>query len=418
MTDCCSTPGLLPVDEALARLLAAAQPVTETENVALLATAGRVLAADVASTVDVPPADNSAMDGFAFRLADLQAASGTLPLSQRIPAGVAPAPLAAGTAARIFTGAEIPPGADTVAMQEDCVYDEKSLTLNACAIDKLKAGSHIRPRGQDMAAGQTVLTRGTRLGPAQAGVLAGAGVASVPVYRRLRVAIFSTGDELLEPGTPAQPGRIYNSNRYALHGWLTQADCSVVDLGVVADTRDATIRALRDAAARADVVITTGGASVGEEDHLRAALLDIGEVDLWKIAIKPGKPLLHGRVTADGLDTPVIGLPGNPVSVAVTFLVMALPFLRALQGCADTVPRALRVPAAFAVKRAGNRTEFLRVRLAPDESGPQLERFANQSSGVLTSMAWADGLARIPADTTVAVGDPVDYLPLAVLFNA
>lgn len=417
MTDCCSTPGLLSVDQALGRLLRAAVPVTETEQVGLLDTAGRVLAADIASIVDVPPADNSAMDGFAFRLADLQAAGGTLPLSQRIPAGVAPASLAAGTAARIFTGAEIPPGADTVAMQEDCVYDEKSLTLNACALDGLKAGSHIRPRGQDMAAGQTVLARGTLLGPAQAGVLAGAGVASVPVFRRLRVAIFSTGDELLEPGTPAQPGRIYNSNRYALHGWLAQAGCAVVDLGVVPDTRSATIEALRDAAARADLVITTGGASVGEEDHLRAALLDIGEVDLWKIAIKPGKPLLLGRVTAGGCCTPVIGLPGNPVSVAVTFLVMALPFLRAAQGCGRVAPIALRVPAAFTVKKAGNRTEFLRVRLVQGDAGPQLERFANQSSGVLTSMAWADGLARIPSGAVVAPGDLVDYLPLPVLFS-
>lgn len=415
MTDCCSTPGLLSVDAALARLLASAVPVTETETVGLLETAGRVLATDIASTVDVPPADNSAMDGFAFRLADLQAAGGTLPVSRRIPAGVAPQPLAAGTAARIFTGAEIPAGADTVVMQEDCVYDEALLRVNDGALPALKPGSNVRPRGQDMAAGQVVLTRGTRLGPAQAGVLAGAGVASVPVYRRLRVAIFSTGDELLEPGQPPQPGRIYNSNRYALHGWLSQADCTVVDLGVVPDTREATVNALREAATRADLVITTGGASVGEEDHLRASLLDIGEVDLWKIAIKPGKPLLHGRITLDGGSTPVIGLPGNPVSVAVTFLVMALPFLRAAQGNTAAAPVPLRVPAAFSVRKAGNRTEYLRVRLAQGETGPQLERFANQSSGVLTSMAWADGLARIPAGQSVQQGDPVDYFPMCSL---
>lgn len=413
MTDCCAKPGLLSVDDALVRLLQAAVPVTGREDVPLVAALGRVLARDILSTVDVPPADNSAMDGYALRLADLQASPmRTLPVSQRIAAGQVPRALQPGTAARIFTGAEIPSGADVVVMQEDCTSDGAHVTVSAEEVARLHAGVNVRPRGQDMGAGSVVLVAGTRIGPAQMGVAAAAGHASLPVHRRVTVAIFSTGDELLEPGTPAEPGRIYNSNRYALLGYLACLGCDVVDLGRVPDQREATCHALREAAARADLVITTGGASVGEEDHLGAALRDIGQVDLWKIAIKPGKPLLFGHITAaQERSVPVLGLPGNPVSVSVTFLVLALPFLRRLQGSSNPLPTAMQLPAGFCIRKAGGRDEYFRVRVTEG----RLERYSNQSSGVLTSVAWADGLALVPAGTTIEELQPVSYYPFSAL---
>ncbi len=416
MSDCALPSGLLSVDEALARLLRAVVPVVEVETVALAAAFGRVLAGDIAARVDVPPADNSAMDGFALRRADALAAPGyVLPIAQRIPAGQQPQPLAVGTAARIFTGAEMPPGADVVVMQEDCEYDAQQMALKPAAVAQVKVGDNIRPRGQDMTAGTVVVARGERLGAAKMGVVAAAGHGTVTVVRRVRVAIFSTGDELLEPGAAPVPGRIYNSNRYALLGYLAQLGCEVVDLGVVPDRRDATERALREAAERADLVITTGGASVGEEDHLRAALTAVGKVELWQIAIKPGKPLLFGQARSAHAEVPVLGLPGNPVSVAVTFMVFAVPFLRALQGATTRETPPICLPAAFRVKRAGSRTEYLRVRLEPSPAGVRLARFPNQSSGVLTAVAWADGLAVVPAGSTVEENDGLVYLPFSAL---
>jgi molybdopterin molybdotransferase len=416
MTSTGAKPGLLPVADAISRLLSNAHRVTATEAVALPAALGRVLAADVLATVDVPPADNSAMDGYAMCLADLLAApSRTLPVSQRIPAGVVPAALQAGTAARIFTGADVPAGADVVVMQEDCTAGEGTVTVSEEEVARLKPGTNVRPRGQDMRCGTTVLAAGERIGPAQLGVAAAAGVATLTVYRRLRVAIFSTGDELLEPGAAPEPGRIYNSNRYALLGYLASVGCDVVDLGRVADQFADTCAALQRAAAEADLVITTGGASVGEEDHLGAALRAVGRVDLWKIAIKPGKPLLFGFAqNGTAGEVPVIGLPGNPVSVAVTFLVLALPFIRRCQGMAQVRPEPLQLPAGFAVTRAGGREEYFRVRL----EGGLLQRYANQSSGVLTSMAWADGLAVLPAGGTVAPGELLAYYPFPQLLAA
>lgn len=408
--DSCARPGLMSVAEARARLLQAAVPLRDVEEIPLVQLRGRVLARDGVSGIDVPPADNSAMDGYALRFADLQA-DVPLPVTQRIPAGAVPRPLGAGTAARIFTGATIPDGADTVVMQEDVIAGDGTLQVRGDVLAGLRCGDNIRPRGQDIAAGSVVLSAGTVLGPAQIGVLAATGLAVVPVVRRLRVTFFSTGDELLEPGCAPAAGRIFNSNRYALRAWLENAGCEAIDGGVIADRRADTEAALRAAAACSDLVVTTGGASVGEEDHLRAALAAAGDVGLWKVAIKPGKPLLFGHV--DGAHrVPVLGLPGNPVSVAVTFLVLALPFLRAMQGATVTETPALRVPAGFAVRKAGKRTEYLRVRLATGPSGTRLERFGNQSSGVLTSMAWADGFAVIPAGVTVAEGELVEYRPL------
>jgi len=412
-TDSCDRPGLLTVDDARARLLAAAVPPSQTEIVPLASARGRVLAAAQRALVDVPPADNSAMDGYALRLADLRAGD-ALAVAQRIPAGSVPSALSPGTVARIFTGAEIPPGADVVVMQEDCREEDGQLVIGADTAVTLKPGINIRPRGQDLAAGSVVVAAGTLLGPPQLGVLAAAGIAEVPVWRQLRVAFFSTGDELLEPGEEPRPGCIYNSNRYALRAYLEAAGCVAIDLGVVADDRAATVAALRGAASRADLVITTGGASVGEEDHLRAALLGCGSVDLWKVAIKPGKPLLLGRVEGTR-PVPVLGLPGNPVSVAVTLLVLGMPLLRAMQGIRDWRPAAFRLPAAFAVRKTGNRQEYLRVRVVAGEHGPCLERHPNQSSGVLASMAWADGFAVVPPGVTVAEHDLLDYLPFSTL---
>ncbi len=416
MSDCALPSGLLSVDEARSRLLRAVVPVVEVEEVALAMGLGRVLACDVAARVDVPPTDNSAMDGFALRYADLLAAAGlALPVAQRIPAGHIAQPLAVDTAARIFTGAEIPPGANVVVMQEDCEYDTQQMVLKPAAVAQVKVGDNIRPRGQDMTAGAVVVARGERLGAAQMGVVAAAGHGTVTVVRRVRVAIFSTGDELLEPGAAPVPGRIYNSNRYALLGYLAQLGCEVVDLGVVPDRREATERALREAAGRADLVITTGGASVGEEDHLKVALTAVGRVELWQVAIKPGKPLLFGQVRSGRSEVPVLGLPGNPASVAVTFMVFAVPFLRALQGATSRDMPPLRLPAAFRVKKASSRTEYLRVRLESSPAGVRLMRFPNQSSGVLTAMAWADGLAVVPAGSTVEENDGLVYLPFSAL---
>lgn len=406
-------PGLLPVAAAIDRLVSAAVPVGGLEEVSLAQAGGRVLARDVASRVDVPPADNSAMDGYALCLADLLArADRTLPVSQRIPAGVVPSPLQPGSAARIFTGAEVPAGADTVVMQEDCEAADGSVRVSGEEVARLRVGANVRPRGQDMRAGSVVLEAGTRLGPAQLGVAAAAGHPRLTVVSRVKVAIFSTGDELLEPGDAPAPGRIYNSNRYALLGYLASAGCEVIDLGRVPDLLDATCDALLAAARDADLVITTGGASVGEEDHLGAALRRVGQVDLWKVNIKPGKPLLFGHVASEGgRRVPLLGLPGNPVSVAVTFLVLALPFLRRLQGSVRVLPEALSLPAGFTTRKPGMRDEYLRVRV----TGGRLQKHDNQSSGVLSSMAWADGLAVVPAGVAVSESQPLAYYPIPVL---
>ena len=412
---------LISLDDALATLLAQVQPLAGTETLATADARGRVLAVDLVSPVDVPPADNSAMDGNALHSADWADASLALPVTQRIPAGSVPMPLPAGEAARIFTGAQVPAGADTVVMQEytELVGDRLRIT------QPVTPGANVRLRGEDVRAGSVVLPVGTRLDAVALGLAATAGAAQLTVTRRPRVALFSTGDELVMPGEPLPPGAIYNSNRFTLRALLQGLGCEVIDLGIVPDKLDATRAALREAASRADVILTSGGVSVGEEDHLRPAVQAEGQLDLWSIAIKPGKPFAYGRIRRPSAheyvgsppdggvgDAHFIGLPGNPVSSLVTFLVLVRPALLKLQGATRVTPRGYRLVAGFEWPKPDKRREFLRVRL-DDEGG--LALFTNQSSGVLTSAFWADGLLDNPAGQAIQAGDAVRFIPFAEL---
>jgi molybdopterin molybdotransferase len=398
---------LLSLDEALLRLVAGAAPhrITQQETVSTFDALGRVLATDVKSTLDVPPADNTSMDGYALRAADVPAPGTVLAVSQRIPAGVVGAPLQPGTAARIFTGGQVPPGADAVVMQEQCEA-RPGAGLGQVRVDTVPTpGQWIRRAGEDVQRGATVLTAGTRLAPQALGMAASVGAATLPVLRRPQVAVFSTGDELAMPGEPLKPGAIYNSNRYTLRALLQAAGCEVQDLGIVPDRLDATRDALRRAAAGSDLILTSGGVSVGEEDHLKPAVSAEGALDLWQIAMKPGKPLAFGHVG----DALFMGLPGNPVSSFVTFVLAVAPVLRALQGMQATGPGALSLRADFDWPRPDRRREFLRARL---NAAGGLELFKNQSSGVLNSTVWADGLVDIPAGQVVQRGDAVRFLPM------
>ena len=399
---------LLSFDEALQKLLAAARPVTEIEVVDTVAAAGRTLARVQASGITVPPLDNSAMDGYAVRIADVAAPGVRLPVAQRIPAGSVGTPLNPGTAARIFTGAPVPEGADAVVMQELCEHaGEGVVQVNQVP----HPGENIRRAGEDIRSGAEILAAGTRLAPQDIGLAASVGMATLPVFRRLRVAVFFTGDELSMPGEPLKPGGIYNSNRFSLRGLLAALGCEVHDLGIVRDTLEATRAALREAAA-ADVIITSGGVSVGEEDHVKAAVQAEGTLDLWKIAIKPGKPLAFGKVSRGDTAAGFIGLPGNPVSTFVTFLMLVRPFLLACQGARVTAPRGLMMRADFDWPKPDRRREFLRVRI---NAAGGLDLYPNQSSGVLTSCAWADGLVDNPPAQAVTRGELVRFLPFSEL---
>lgn len=399
----CETPGLMPVEVALEMILAKVPEVPSCETVYLEQAVGRVLADSPQASVDVPPADNSSMDGYAVRLSDLTAGK-ALPVSQRIPAGQAPQPLVEGSVARIFTGAEIPVGADAVIMQEQAEVTPEGVLFSA----QVSVGENIRRQGQDLRAGQPVLAKGTRLMPADIGVLASTGLDSVLVYRPLKVAILSTGDELVDPGEALGPGQIYNSNRFVLSALLTQMGCVPVDIGRVADTADDTRQALEKAAAQADCIISTGGVSVGEEDHVKAAVESLGELSVWKLKIKPGKPLAFGHVQG----VPFFGLPGNPASTLVTFCVIARSFILQMQGAQAKVPLTFQVPAGFARKPA-IRQEYLRARIEQQRVVP----FYNQNSGVLSSASWADGLAIVPPDTAVQEGDAVAFIPFSELLG-
>ncbi|MEN9398590.1 MAG: hypothetical protein RLZ81_3120 [Pseudomonadota bacterium] len=400
---------LMPLAQALESLFTAAEDGLPTEEVATLDADGRVLAQDVISALQVPPQDNSAMDGYAVRCRDVPDSESVLPVVQRIAAGEVGKPLQPLTAARIFTGAPLPQGADAVVMQEDCSV------VNACEGGvrinvRPKAGQNIRRSGEDIARGACVLQKGERITPASQGLLASLGLDRVLVSRRPRVALFSTGDELVMPGTVApqdmRPGTIYNSNRFFLAALLRRLGCTVTDFGIVPDDRAATVAALRDAAQGHDLILTSGGVSVGEEDHIKPAVEQLGSLDLWSIAIKPGKPFAYGLVG----DTHFMGLPGNPVSSFITFLLLVRPFLLRLQGQTDVAPKRVAMRADFTWARPDKRQEFLRVRRNAQGG---LDLFANQSSGVLTSAVWGDGVVDVPPGQPIAPGDTVQYIDFA-----
>jgi molybdopterin molybdotransferase len=397
-----SRPALLTLSDALDALLAGAHATDAFESLSLAQARGRVLAMDQHAQIDVPPLDNSAMDGFALRAQDAQ---GCLPVSQRIAAGDLGVSLAPGSVARIFTGAPLPPGADAVVMQEDARLSDGLVHLPP----EIVAGQHVRRRGQDCRAGELLLERGRLLRPQDLGLLASQGIADVPVFASLRVALMSTGNELHEPGSgDLPPGAIYNSNRPMLAGLLMALGCEVLDLGIVPDNASATRSALEQAAAEADLIVSSGGVSVGEADFVRESVEALGEITLWRIAIKPGKPFAHGRVGS----TPFVGLPGNPSSAFVTFLLLARPLICVLQGRSNSAPRSLPAQADFTVGTAGSRREFLRVSTRREGGALIATPYANQSSGVLRSVSASDALAIVPEGVTLTHGDTVDILLL------
>ena len=415
-------PPLIPLDQALAELLAHAVPLADAQIVSTFDADGRVLAQDLVSSLDVPSHDNSSMDGYALRCADWLGPDTALQVNQRIPAGSSGQTLGMGSAARIFTGAPIPPGADAVVMQEDCT--QRPISVGADELDAAcptvqilvqpRLGQWIRRRGEDVASGDVVLRRGERLTPASLGLAASIGFDQLRVARPVRVALFSTGDELVMPGDVAPqdmpPGAIYNSNRFFLRALLQRLGCTVTDLGIVPDKLDATIAALRGASHKHDLILTSGGVSVGEEDHIKPAVQALGQLNLWQIAIKPGKPFAYGQISTAHF----IGLPGNPVSSFVTFLLLVRPFILKLQGARASAPESIAVNAHFDWPKADKRREFLRVR---KNVAGGLDLFNNQSSGVLTSAVWGDGLVDNPAGQTIAHGDVVQFMSLSSLMS-
>lgn len=395
---------LLSFSEAKARLLASAQVVADRETLDLALAFGRVLARDLVSPMTVPPFSNAAMDGYAVRADDIIATGTRLPVSQRVAAGDVALPLAPGSAARIFTGAQVPEGADAVVMQEDCQADGDFVVINQIP----PVDQHVRLKGSDLLEGKTILAAGSRLSAAAMGLAASVGFDRVPVYRRLKVAIFFTGSELVMPGNPLPAGHIYNSNRYVMAGFLQDLGVEVIDLGIIQDERATTQAALSRAAREADLIVTSGGMSEGEEDHVTAAVQAEGHIDVWKIAAKPGKPLAFGAVKAGDREAAFIGLPGNPVSVWSGLLTLVAPFLRRCQGLTDIEPERQKLRADFSYLVKGKRMEFVRVR-RNGKGG--LDLYPTQDSAIISSAVWADGVAAIPAGATILPGDIVEYLP-------
>lgn len=399
--DCCASPGLLSVEQAIEKILSQAAAVEQTESIDILNALNRILAEDLHSTIDVPGYDNSAMDGYAVRSDDCASPGAALTVTQRIPAGQVGSQVEPGCAARIFTGAPVPEGADAVVMQEMCDADENTVTINTF----VSAGANVRCAGEDIKKDSTVLTAGTRLRAQELGLLASVGLAEFKVQRKLKVATFFTGDEIVAPGKPLAPGQIYNSNRYTLRGLLQTMDCEIIDLGIVPDTLEATLDVLKQAAEGADLVITSGGVSVGEEDYVRIALEKLGELSMWRIAMKPGKPVAFGKVD----NALFMGLPGNPVSVFVTYLLFARPLILKLQGAVNCMPKRVQVRADFEWKKV-QRQEYLRVRLSQKDNQSVAQLYPHQGSGVLSSASWADGLVEVMIGEEIKQGDMVSYL--------
>ena len=409
------TGSTLTLDQARQKLLSRIRCSKGHEIIQLSEALGRVLSDNLVSDIAVPPKDNSAMDGIAINCEDATELKTCLKISQRITAGTAPEKLETGTAARIFTGGEVPEGANAVIIQENCEFSENDTTV---LINKVpQARDNIRPMGQDIQVGASIVERGTKLNAVHLGLIASVGIDQVCVFKKIKVAIFSTGDELVEPGNPLKPGQIYNSNRAMLIALCVQLGFDVTDLGVVKDDLEATKQALIEAAASADIIITSGGVSVGDEDHLKPAIEQLGQMNLWKIHMKPGKPVAYGEINCgDGASAPILGLPGNPVSTYVVFLVIGVPILQALQGqLSDTSNNLLEgflVESGFD-KKAQSREEFIRVKLNSKSAQIKVaDVFNNQSSGVLTSLAWADGLVRQYAGKPIVKGDSVTFIPL------
>jgi molybdopterin molybdotransferase len=417
-TPAASRPPMLSTADALATLLAAARRVDGVETVDSFDTLGRVLATAVVSPLDVPPMRTSSMDGYAVRAAELAGASQargvTLPVSQRVPAGQTAEPLAAGTVARIFTGATVPPGADAIVMQEMVRLDDAGAAFTQAPAE----GEWITQQGADIRRGSVILPAGTRLTPQALGLAASVGSAALEVVRKVRVAVFFTGDELTMPGEPLRSGAIYNSNRFTLRALLAKLGCDVTDFGIVADRLDATREMLRRAARDHDLILTCGGVSVGEEDHVKPAVEAEGRISMWQIAMKPGKPLAFGAVRREaaqnGEEAFFIGLPGNPVSSFCTFLLFVRPFILRLAGVEAVEPRVYSMRADFTQKKGDRRNEFLRARVN-DAGG--LEVFGNQSSAVLTSTVWGDGLIDNPPNHAIQAGETVRFIPFSELMR-
>jgi molybdopterin molybdotransferase len=393
--------GLLSVDDALERLLAEARPVAEIEDVPTLEATNRILARSQRSTMDVPPMDNSAMDGYAVRRSDGM----RLKVAQKIMAGSVGRNLEPGTAARIFTGAPIPPGADAVVMQEHTALENDFVILKR----KPQPGEWIRRTGSDVKQGGEILPAGKRLLPQDTGLAASVGIKTLPVFRKIRLGLFFTGDELVMPGEPLAPGRIYNSNRFTLRGLGEVFGCEVRDYGIVPDSLEATRAALRRAASECDVIVTSGGVSVGEADYVKPAVEAEGKLLMWRIAMKPGRPLAFGRVKSAAF----VGLPGNPVSSFVTFLVFVRPFLLRTQGMSHIEPRIVQARADFDWPEPDARREYLRVKWNAQGG---LDLYPTQDSAVLTSTAWADGLVDNPAGQAIRRGEMVRFLPYSELY--
>ncbi len=398
---------LTPIDQAFKRLLSSLPAIEDEEALPLDAACGRILVRDLTSGIDVPPHHNSAMDGYALRAGDLAGGERRFKVSQRIPAGQTGQPLGSNEAARIFTGAPLPPGADAVVMQENCRAEADWVTV----LEPVQAQENVRAAGEDIRAGEVLLMAGRRLRPQDIGLAASIGLTELPVCRRLRVAVLATGNELVPPGQPLEPGQIYNSNLFSLAALLQQLGALVEPIGVIEDDLATTTAALEAAAGSVDCLISTGGVSVGEEDYVKAAVEALGQLDLWKLAIKPGKPFASGKVGG----TQFFGLPGNPVSAFVTFVLLVKPCLLHMQGCAATQPRSHAVRADFACPATGERQEYRRVIHGDDPTGSWVRPFDNQSSGVGASLSVADGLAIIPPHTAVKTGDVLQFLPFSEL---